>query len=89
MIVSASSMSGKTFWTLKLLRNLDTLFDKVPDNVFFFYNNYNESFNGDRLGHVTFIKGLPDSIDNLPTNSLIILDDFMLGKNESCGVKTF
>ena len=82
MIVSASSMSGKTFWTLKLLRQLDTLFEKVPEKVFFFYNNYNDSFSGEGLGHVSFIKGLPESIEDIPKGSLIILDDFMLGKRQ-------
>ena len=77
MILSSSTMCGKTCWTLKFLRQMDKLLDKVPENVYYFYNQYNEAFGAEDLSHVQFIHGLPDEISS---DSLIILDDYMQNK---------
>ena len=81
MILSSSTMCGKTFWTLRLLRQISTLFDKVPEKVIYFYNQYNEAFGAEDLAHVQFIHDLPDSVDAIPKNALIILDDYMQSKS--------
>ena len=75
-------MCGKTSWALKLLRQMDKVFDKVPKRVYYFYNQHNEAFEANDLHHVTFVHGLPtedlmQTDDDIPRNSLIILDDFM------------
>ena len=77
MILSSSTMCGKTFWTLKLIRQIDNLFDKAPEQIFYFYNQYNDAFGAGDLNHVHFIRDLPDSVDDIPKDSLIVLDDFM------------
>ena len=84
MILSSSTMCGKTFWTLKLLRQLDKLLDKPPENIFYFYNQFNKEFVAKDLRHVQFIADLPDSVEQIPKDSLIILDDYMQSKSEDC-----
>ena len=77
LIVSASSMGGKTTWTLKLIKEQNLLFDKTPDKTYYFYNEYNECFDSEEFKNVNFVKGLPDELDDIQKNSLCVFDDFM------------
>ena len=77
IIVATASMGGKTTWTLKLLKERKLLFDPVPNNVYYFFNEYNESFSSDEFKDIKFIRHLPDSMDEIAENSICVFDDFM------------
>lgn len=82
MAISGPSMSGKTILALKLIDNLPSLLEMKIEKIYYFYNSFNKKFEDPSLSHITFINGLPsENGDKLPENCLIVIDDFMAGKN--------
>ena len=76
MIVSGPTSSGKTQWTIKLLRNIQDMFDHAQDHVYWCYSEYQDIF--DTLRHVKFIEGLPDpNIFDPKQRHLVVIDDLM------------
>ena len=82
--VSGASMSGKLFWTYRLLREKDDMFCSPPEKVLYYYGIYQPLFQEmeKELPFVIFHQGLPneDMLQKLATPStcnLLILDDLM------------
>ena len=77
-------MSGKSFWTFRLLREKDDMFSSPPEKVLYCYGIYQPLFDTleKELPFVTFHQGLPNEamLQDLSSSSrcnLVILDDLM------------
>lgn len=82
--VSGATMSGKTHWTFRLLREKETMFSSPPEHVLYCYGIYQPLFEQmeKELPFVTFHQGLPteDTLKALSKHdrcNLVILDDLM------------
>ena len=82
--VSGATMSGKSFWTYRLLREKDVMFSSPPEKVLYCYGIYQPLFEKmeKELPFVTFYQGLPDedllqSVASTVICNLVILDDLM------------
>ena len=82
--VSGATMSGKSFWTYRLLREKDDMFCSPPEKVLYCYGIYQPLFQEmeKELPFVIFHQGLlnEDMLQKLATPStcnLLILDDLM------------
>ncbi|KAK0408160.1 hypothetical protein QR680_003807 [Steinernema hermaphroditum] len=79
-LVSACTMGGKTVWTKKLIKNMDTLITPRIDKVWWCYGAYQQGL--EELlkdSRVELVEGIPsiDTIKNTPGNKLLIFDDLM------------
>ena len=74
MLVSGPTMAGKSTFVHSLLKD-KTIFDNPPKNVYWYHGG--ESDEG--LVNKGYIvrQGLPDSIKDIPPNSVVVLDDLM------------
>ena len=82
--VTGATMSGKSYWTLRLLREKDIMFTKPPERVLYCYGIFQPLYEmmEKELPFVTFHHGLPseDMLKDLSSSThcnLIILDDLM------------
>ena len=82
--VSGATMSGKTYWTFRLLREKEAMFTSPPEKVLYCYGIYQPLFETmeKELPFVTFHEGLPSEdtlkeLSSLSTCNLVILDDLM------------
>ena len=80
--MSGATMSGKSFWTYRLLREKNDIFSSPPEKVLYCYGIYQPLFEKieQELPFVTFHHGLPneDTLQKLATPNicnLVILDD--------------
>jgi len=93
--VSGTTMSGKSFWTFRLLREKEAMFSSPPEKVLYCYGIYQPLFEKieQELPFVTFHEGLP-SEDTLKEHSssnscnLVILDDLMDGVTTSAEMES-
>jgi hypothetical protein len=74
--ISGPSMCGKTVFTKSLIEHSNVLFQQ-PFAKIFWYAAYMPDKN-DQLENVTYAVGLPDSFDDKPPLSCIVLDDLMM-----------
>lgn len=84
MLVSGPSSSGKSFFTCKLLNNLDKMTDKKIERVQWFFAEENsvktvkKCLSREALQKTKFIHNLPDEFENIDgKNMLIVIDDLM------------
>ncbi|MES9994351.1 MAG: hypothetical protein ABW098_20570, partial [Candidatus Thiodiazotropha sp.] len=77
-------MSGKSFWTFRLLREKEDMFSSPPEKVLYCYGMYQPLFDTmeKEMPFVTFHPGLPSEdmlqdVANPNTCNLVILDDLM------------
>jgi len=75
--ICAASGSGKTYYMLKMLKNIDYFFEDPPKKIIYVYKIYQSIF--DDFKNVEFIQDLP-TIDQIASYNplefkLIILDD--------------
>jgi len=83
MLVAGPTQSGKTTFIRKLIDYRSILFDKPPNQVYWFYGIYQPKLHEDlrRLGaHVE--EGLT-GLDQVKPNSLVVIDDLMNEVNKS------
>ena len=77
--VSGTTGAGKTTWVFNLLRNKEEMLQPDPKEVLFCYGIWQELFESvaTEMKFIRFHEGLPDreTIDNLPSGSMIVLDD--------------
>lgn len=74
-----STGSGKTHLLLNILKNVDTLFKPVPDNLVILYSQYQtlyEEFKTLNIKSISLIKGIEYDFDYLQ-NSVLVIDDQM------------
>ena len=79
IIVSGASQSGKTFFTIELIKNASDLFINPPVKIIYCYNIFQKSF--EKIAkYVQFHHGIPDIndvADKKGDHVLIIIDDLM------------
>jgi septin family protein len=83
LLVSGSTKSGKTTFVKKLLSYVNVMIDKPPENIVYFYAEYQDTFGEiqNLVPGIKFVQGLPDDIldsINPETRNLYIIDDFMI-----------
>ncbi len=76
--ISGPCGSGKTFLTVKILNNLQSIFSPAPSNVVYYYTQWQRRYN-DILPKPLFVKGLPiqQAIDSINQPTLFVIDDAM------------
>jgi len=84
-LVSGSTCSGKTQWTLRLIENAKEMISPPPEKILFCYNEWQESYRPLLMNPaVSMIEGLPCN-ESLKAGTgkarLLILDDLMI---EAC-----
>ena len=83
IMVSGVSKSGKSYWLYQLLKNSDTMFEKPPNKITYYYNIYQDLFDRMKaeIPNIHFVQGLPDSLESVSAkgkHNIICLDDMML-----------
>ena len=82
LLVSGGTKTGKTTFVKKLLGNVQVMIDPPPENIEYFYSEYQDTFAEIKslVPNIEFIKGVPDVIFdsiNPKTRNLYIFDDMM------------
>lgn len=76
MTISGPTSSGKSQFTIKLLKHAREMMDHPPDKVYWCYGEYQELFS--TLKGIEFIEGVPDpELFNPKLNNLVVIDDLM------------
>ena len=93
LLVSGGTKSGKTTFVKKLLTYVDTMIDKPPENITYFYSEFQNTFGEIQtlVPQIKFMQGLPDEIFNTinpETRNLFIVDD-MMGEKDAVIAKLF
>ena len=93
LLVSGGTKSGKTTFVKKLLTYVDKMIDKPPENITYFYSEFQNTFGEIQtlVPQIKFVQGLPDDIldtINPETRNLFIVDD-MMGKKDAVIAKLF
>ena len=86
LLVSGGTKSGKTTFVKKLLTYFETMIDKPPENITYFYSEFQNAFGKIQtlVPQIKFVQGLPDDIldtINPETRNLFIVDDMMSEKD--------
>ena len=76
ILVSGSSQSGKSHLVFNILRNLDTMFDEIPQDIHYFDSEYQAGFE-EFKNKICFHEGLPTSPPDGVISSLWVFDDLM------------
>lgn len=82
MVVSGPTMSGKSTFVHALLKD-KSIFNVPPERVYWFYGQTTDVLNGKDY---ILKEGLPDSFEDIPSNSVIVLDDLMTEGKDHPGV---
>ena len=93
LLVSGGTKTGKTTFVKKLLGNVQLMIDQPPENIKYFYSEYQDTFAEIKslVPNIEFIEGVPDVIFdsiNPKTRNLYIFDD-MMGERDSVIAKLF
>ena len=93
LLVSGGTKSGKTTFVKKLLTYVETIIDKPPENITYFYSEFQNAFGEIQtlVPQIKFVQGLPDDIldtINPETRNLFIVDD-MMGEKDTVIAKLF
>ena len=85
-IVSGPSGSGKTSFVLKLIKDADVLFTKVPETISWHYGEFQKWMLDEEFKGINFCEDLPDIQNFNPLkNNLLIIDDLMHETDETIG----
>ena len=81
LLVSGGTKTGKTTFVKKLLGNIQVMIDPPPENIKYFYSEYQDTFAEIKslVPNIEFIKGVPDVIFdsiNPKTRNLYIFDGY-------------
>lgn len=86
MIISGASQSGKSSLVVELIRRRKEIIDPPLDNVLYMYACWQDKFTQLQkdVPEVQFHQGLIENSDDIPSNSLVIIDDLLtdLAKSE-------
>lgn len=92
IIISGPSGCGKTRLLLKILENINTLFEVPPRSIYYFYQMHQDIFDDFKKRvniPIKFIKGMPDEhlleeiFNSAPKPSFLIYDDFGQNLNKT------
>jgi hypothetical protein len=81
LIVAGPTMAGKSTFVHALLSDPD-MFDEAPTSVYWFHGQAEALGNNKYIVH----EGLPDTFDDIPEKSVIVLDDLMQEAQSHVGV---
>ena len=64
LLVSGGTKTGKTTFVKKLLGNVQVMIDSPPENIKYFYSEYQDTFAEIKslVPNIEFIEGVPDVI---------------------------
>src|SRR5271156_3301616 len=82
MVVSGPTMCGKSTFVHSLLQD-KSLFSNLPERVYWFYGQVTDEL---KTKDNILREGLPDSFEDIPANSIIVLDDLMQEAKDSQGI---
>ena len=93
LLVSGGTKSGKTTFVKKLLSYVEVMIDSPPENIVYFYAEYQDAFGEIQtlVPQIKFVQGLSDNIldtINPETRNLFIVDD-MMGEKDAIIAKLF
>jgi len=83
MLVSGPTMAGKSTFVHNLLKD-KTIFEKPPDAIYWYYGG--ESSAGLEGRDYILRNGLPENFNDIPPNSVVVLDDLMHEAKDHAGV---
>ena len=83
IMVSGATMSGKTEFVLRLIRERKQLFTSPPKSILYAYSTWQDKFN--QFSDVTFHQGLPNR-EMMEPNSICVIDDLMAEASSSLEV---
>ena len=81
LLVSGGTKTGETTFVKKLLGNIQVMIDPPPENIKYFYSEYQDTFAEIKslVPNIEFIEGVPDVIFdsiNSKTRNLYIFDGY-------------
>ena len=77
-IVAGPTSCGKTFFVSRFLHHVEEMMDPPPQNIFWFYGEWQEAYATMRLLGVKFQEGLPrDDYLNPRVRNLVVIDDLL------------
>jgi len=79
MVVSGPTMCGKSTFVHSLLQD-KSIFSNLPERVYWFYGQVTDEL---KTKDYILREGLPDSFEDIPANSIIVLDDLMQEAKDS------
>ena len=83
-IVSGPTSSGKTQFVLKLLENSNIMFTEKPQNIRWFYGEFQKWMLYPKYSEIEFIEGLPHDVDVNPSKvNVFVIDDLMHETDET------
>ena len=91
MQVIGPTYSGKTYFIIRLIDYCKTVFDKLPQHVYWFYGGKTKIHDKLASRKYKMHEGLPkNGFDFVKENSIIVLDDLMTdSKNDANVTKLF
>ena len=84
-VLAGPSSSGKTYFVERILKQIDTMINPIPEEVIFCYSAWQSSYERMKLyfKNIKFIEGIPDFDEIVPNcRRFIIIDDLMQETNE-------
>ena len=93
LLISGGTKTGKITFVKKLLGNVQVMIDLPPENIKYFYSEYQDTFAEIKslVPGIEFIEGVPDTIFNSinpKIRNLYIFDD-MMGERNAVIAKLF
>lgn len=81
-LIAGPTGCGKTLWIARLLKHKNILIDPVPENIVWFYGQYQPLYDdiSRQCPGIKFVEDLPESIDEFIDQkrpNLVIFDDLM------------
>ena len=77
-IVAGPTSCGKTFFVSRFLHHVEEMMNPPPQNIFWFYGEWQEAYASMNLPHVKFQEGLPrDDFLNPGKRNLVVIDDLL------------
>ena len=74
--------SGKSFFVMRLLKNIDQMSSDKVKKIYYFYNNWQKNFEQESIDNIEFRQGLPSEEDFKPIytseHSIVIIDDLQI-----------
>ena len=81
-IVCGPTGSGKSFFVMRLLKNMDQMLSEKVKKIYYFYNNWQKIFDQVSNDNIEFRQGLPSEEDfkqnYTSEHSIVVIDDLQI-----------